>query len=241
MKKQSLIYFLLSFSIIFNIYFFYGEVRYRIQKSNYLTYIQELKVKLKPANTVNMVESTYFEHSPISQNDIVFIGDSHTHFFKFNEFFPTKSIINRGYPGDLTLDVLARLDKIVEQKPKKIFLCVGVNDILQQSAPEEVVKNIEKILQKIQQTSPQTKIYIQSLLPTSWYATVNFPSSYGIEECNQHLNNLCEKNKLVYIDLYPHFVNEKHELKFEFDCGDKLHLNFFGYRKWAEVVEEYLN
>jgi len=241
MKKQILIYFLLPISIIFNIYFFYGEAKYRIQKSKYLAYVQQIKVKLKPANTVNMVESTYFDNSPITQNDIVFIGDSHTHFFKFNEFFPLKRIINRGYPGDLTLDVLARLDKIVEQKPQKIFLCVGVNDILQQSAPNEVVKNIEQIVNKIQKSTPQTKIYIQSLLPTSWYATVNYPSSYGIEECNKHLKNLCEKKQIVFVDLYPHFVNEKHELKFEYDCGDKLHLNFFGYKKWAEVVEPLLN
>lgn len=176
-----------------------------------------------------------------SQNRIVFLGDSLTEQGEWQELLNNNTIKNRGIGGDTTDDILARIDPIIQSKPEKIFLMVGVNDLwLLRISKEEIIDNYKKILQNFKQNTPQTKIYIQSLLPiiNSEY----FNSKIGNENIlwlNEELKKLAQEFNYEYIDLYPHFINEKQELNHSY-TEDGIHLNGKGYLLWRDLVKNYI-
>lgn len=76
--------------------------------------------------------TTLFNELTIPPNSIVFLGDSLTFRTEWSELFPEEIVINRGIGRDTTAGVLKRLDHIIEAKPKKIFILIGVNDLKSQ-------------------------------------------------------------------------------------------------------------
>ena len=69
-----------------------------------------------------------FDEVQIGFDKIVFLGDSITEGGgNWNNYFGTKSVVNRGISGDTTLGVLARLNEICFYKPISLFLLIGIN------------------------------------------------------------------------------------------------------------------
>lgn len=60
----------------------------------------------------------------------------------------------------------ARLDSIVAGRPRAIFLMAGVNDLIFSTiAPEALLRQYERLLDRIAAESPATQVFIQSPLP----------------------------------------------------------------------------
>ena len=78
---------------------------------------------------------------------------------EWNELFPRKRVKNRGISGDTSEGVYDRLDALVKGKPAKIFILIGINDISRGIEVETIVQNMKRIVEKIQNESPKTKIY----------------------------------------------------------------------------------
>ena len=95
----------------------------------------------------------------------MFLGDSITEGGAWAEFFESRVTRNRGISGDTTSGVLARLHQINRFKPSSIFLMIGTNDISFGVAEDEIVENILTIVDLIGTSSPDTKLFIQSILP----------------------------------------------------------------------------
>ena len=78
----------------------------------------------------------------------LFLGDSLTEYGNWRELFPGLDIKNRGIAGDTTDGVLHRLDGITALSPDKIFLMIGINDLLMGRSvkrifvPDEVADHI---------------------------------------------------------------------------------------------------
>ena len=106
-----------------------------------------------------------FELLPISENDIVFLGNSITDGGEFNELFGMNNIKNRGITSDVISGVEQRLDQVLRGKPKKIFLLIGINDISHKLSAEQIASNYERLVDRIISGSPQTKLYLQSIMP----------------------------------------------------------------------------
>src|SRR5690348_4269946 len=102
---------------------------------------------------------------PIKPSDIVFVGNSLTDRFPLREMFPNIPVRNKGISGNTSQDILNRIDSIADAKPRKIFLDVGINDILRNQSVDTLFINYKRIVETIKSKSPDTKIYIQSLLP----------------------------------------------------------------------------
>jgi lysophospholipase L1-like esterase len=183
-----------------------------------------------------------FDLLPIDSNSIVFVGNSLTQNFNVTEFFKNEDVKNRGIGGDVTQGVLDRLDEIVQGKPKKIFLEIGINDILDGISIDTASNNIDKIITEIQKGSPKTVIYIQSVLPCNY--NYRDPSDKNmlasIINLNKVIENICVNRNIKYINLYSHFLNND-GLDVRYDSGDYLHLNGQGYIKWKELIEQYVN
>ena len=101
----------------------------------------------------------------IQPEHTVFLGDSLIEYGAWEELFPDEKIVNRGIVGDRTTGVLARLDQIATGQPARVFLMIGTNDLFNGTPENEIVANIMQIIDDIHTTSPQTDIYVQSILP----------------------------------------------------------------------------
>ena len=99
-------------------------------------------------------------------NGTFFIGDSITEGYDLYRMYGDNTIVNMGIGGDFTSGVLMRLDLVKKYKPKKVFLMIGINDILKNVPLELIQKRYAEIIDVIRRDSPTTQLYIQSNLPT---------------------------------------------------------------------------
>lgn len=187
--------------------------------------------------------ATLFEELPVTPKDIIFVGNSITNGAEWVELFHNPNVKNRGISGDICMGVYDRLDAILKGKPAKIFLLIGINDVNRGTSADTIVSRIKLITQKIKHDSPKTKLYLQSVLPvTDHYKMFGGHTSRAqvIPEINEGLRQLAREEKVTYIDLYSHFIDEetgKMNIKY---TNDGLHLLGKGYLKWVEIVEPYV-
>lgn len=179
-----------------------------------------------------------FRTFPHSKNDVVFLGNSISFWTDWNELLGTRHAKNRGIPGDLTFGVLERLDEIIQGKPAKVFLLIGINDISKSIPDSIIIKNYRRIVDRIKAGSPRTKIYLQSLFPTNNQFN-KLPNHYKNDKVillNAALRNIAHEKKVEYIDVYESLIDSEKKLKKEYTF-DGVHLTAKGYYKWAEVLK----
>ncbi|GAB3648370.1 SGNH/GDSL hydrolase family protein [Echinicola sediminis] len=203
--------------------------------------------------TVNHYQSRIhsFKEAPLDFGDIVFIGNSITEQGRnWSEKFDMPHIKNRGIAGDVTDGVLARLDEIIHFQPKAVFLLIGTNDlsnlhqdqesraniIYQHKIPSAkyVGKNILKIAKRLHEGSPDTKIYLQTVLPTS-----NEGKKKSILTVNGMIRKFQKKKYIEVIDLHQRFVDQEGLMNRKFS-HDGTHLNDEGYQVWVEAEKDIL-
>ncbi len=188
--------------------------------------------------------ATLFEELPVTSSDIIFLGNSITNGGEWAELFDNPHVKNRGISGDVCMGVYDRLDAILKGSPAKIFLLIGINDLDRGASADTIVERIGLIVDKIQKTSPDTKLYLQSVLPVSdHYNMFNGHTSRWqvIPEINNGLVRLAADRGVKYIDLYSHFVdNATGKMNIEY-TNDGLHLLGKGYKKWVGIVKPYVD
>jgi lysophospholipase L1-like esterase len=181
-----------------------------------------------------------FRQLPDTKKEIVFLGNSITDTNEWSEMFGNPRIKNRGISGDITFGVLARLDEVLSSKPKKIFLMIGINDIARNIPDSIIIQNIRRIAAMIKERSPQTLLYIQSILPTNEDFT-QFKNHQNKKEhitnCNAQLETFCRSAGWVYVDLYSRMTDASGKLHTAY-TNDGLHLTAAGYAVWKQVLEE---
>ena len=184
-----------------------------------------------------------FELLPISENDIVFLGNSITDGGEFNELFGMNNIKNRGITSDVISGVEQRLDQVLRGKPKKIFLLIGINDISHKLSAEQIASNYERLVDRIISGSPQTKLYLQSIMPIN-NDFKRYKNLFGTEkvivETNALIKKIATEKGVAFIDLTNTLADETTgKLKVEF-TNDGLHLTGNGYKAWVEKIRPYV-
>ncbi|MGB1132277.1 MAG: GDSL-type esterase/lipase family protein [Flavobacteriaceae bacterium] len=175
-----------------------------------------------------------FKQDTLKFNQIVFLGNSITEGGKdWNEKFGVVGISNRGISGDSTDGVIARLNEIIHFSPKAIFLLIGINDIYNELTPstDYVSNNILKIIKRINQELPQTKIFLQTILPVEKEVYKD-----KIIAVNEMIKTFVSQSKFEIIDLYSIFVNKEGKMKKELSY-DGVHLNDKGYQVWVDHIK----
>lgn len=198
----------------------------------------------KKYSTFYYQRATLFEALPIGSEDIVFLGNSITNGCEWSELFADSRIKNRGISGDVTMGVYDRLTPILQGKPAKIFLLIGINDVANRLPVDSIVGNIRRIVGKIREKSPSTRLYLQSLLPvTDQYHLFEGHTSRGgmVPAINEQLKQLATDNHVTYIDLYAHFVDPSTGKMNTAYTNDGLHLLGKGYLIWRDIVKPYID
>lgn len=183
-----------------------------------------------------------FRAKPLKQNPIVFFGNSITEIGKWATYFPNQSVVNRGISGDNTDGMLARIHEVIAAKPSKIFIMAGINDISLQRENDVILRQIRLLIRQILAGSPETKIYIQSILPIN-AEKLKYSRLKGkeqqIEDCNKQLKLICEEMNITYIDIYTHLLDKPRNLDPKYTM-DGLHINQQAYQVWAKVIKDYV-
>ncbi len=170
---------------------------------------------------------------------VVFLGNSLTERGLWHELLPGQKVMNRGIGGDNTFGVLARLSDVLTYKPRKIFLLIGINDIGRGHPVALIAERYRRIVHTIRHTSPNTKLYLQSLLPlnenmlTAAYLKGRKDS---ITALNQFIQTIAATNGATYVDLYWLFSSEEGQLKEQYSL-DGIHLKPAAYVAWVNFLK----
>ena len=188
--------------------------------------------------------------------DIVFIGDSITHFWKseeginygadvWDEFYGSRSVLNLGFGFDRTQNMLWRLEEgeMANQSPKVIVVNAGTNQFsytpkYSGDTPEKAFEGIKTLVEKLRSLAPGAYMVLMALFP-------RLP-----EEKQQKINvlNLLLKEyvqnasdeKLLFLDLTEKFLLPDGTFNHDLYQDRRCHPNSAGYRIWANALERVL-
>lgn len=236
--------FILVLSLIVNLFFLSIGLVFIYKKGGSDYIIRNAKTVMGIAVNSNY-ESTpyYYDRKSIfenldEKNKIVFLGDSLVDGNEWSESFNNNSIVNRGISGDTTKGVLDRLDNIIDSQPRKIFLLVGVNDLLVFNQDDAVIiDNYQAILDRIKKGTPSTDVFVIGLTPINSeiiriQGTRAKNGNEYISELNRKLEKISKQMGFKYIDSFDGLIDSQNQLKKRY-THDGLHLNKDGY----EVLE----
>lgn len=136
---------------------------------------------------------------------------------------------NRGVGGNNTADILNRYWLVVQERPDKLFLMAGINNFFNGTVGN-IVRDIDYMLSLAEQSSPDTVIFVMSILPSTWF------SNSQIADVNASLRAMAETHPgVVFIDLFPLFYDDGSVLY----LPDGLHPGFEGYEVMAKAMQPY--
>ena len=191
---------------------------------------------------INGQRSTLFDILMPDSTSIVMLGNSLTNGCEWHELFGMPNVLNRGISGDTTADIAARLESIVAGKPAKIFLMSGVNDISHDMTADEVASDIIALMDRIQRETPETRLYVQSLLPIN-NSFGRYKRVIGKEQVIRDVNSIliaeCSKRGIPFIDIHNSMTDNEGNLKVEY-TNDGLHLLGRAYIIWRDILLPYI-
>jgi len=183
------------------------------------------------------------KEAPITSKDIVFLGNSLTENGKWNEYFPGQKIVNRGIIGDEAMGIYDRLYQILPGKPKKIFLQTGANDVSHNLSIDDIVERVAMIIDKIREESPETRLYLQGSLPIN-ESFKRYKKMTGktdvMPQLSKRLEQLAASRGVVFINLFPLFIQPRTNVLRKDLTTDGLHLKNEGYEIWRKAIERYV-
>lgn len=186
-----------------------------------------------------------FKAMPPAEGSIIFVGNSITDMHCWVEAFETEDgqplpIVNRGNSGTYSTEQNDNLESYLLNKPKKVFMMIGTNDIATAGglnfSPEQLLAQVKTLVARIHKRSPQTKVYLYSILKNNTYNRVEATWL----KANELVKAYVEESKadwLTYVDLYDKLSGVASGGTWSFD---NLHLTAASYRVWCEAIKGYL-
>jgi lysophospholipase L1-like esterase len=172
---------------------------------------------------------------------ILFVGSSS--FQKWQDvqsYFPSATIINRGFGGSELTDVIRYAnDIIIPYHPRQIVIYAGENDLAYYDSisAKIVLSRFVTLFNKIRSSMPAVPIIYVSIKPS--------PSRQHLmpkmEEANKLIRNFMRsKKKAVFVDVYHKMLDKAGKPMPGIFLEDNLHMNAKGYEIWQKAIQPYL-
>ena len=124
------------------------------------------------------------------------------------------------------------VSKAVEISPQVLFLAYGKNDIKAASGDAEIFgAAYRRVLKELKEKLPDTKIYVNSILPVTQEVIDEDELYRNIPEYNRKLMELCEEEGVTFID-------NKSLVKDEYYTEDGIHMTSDYYGEWVNHMAE---
>lgn len=172
-----------------------------------------------------------FRVMPVQRDNVVFLGNSITNMHVWGEAWGDAKVLNRGVSGATSGEIREHLDDIIFGHPKELYLMIGTNDGMDDMKNIDIViDNTREILTRLVEETPETKVYLQTLLPSTWNRTIDC-----IESCNAQLIELVKSSfpMVTIVDTY-HAVKGIIEGE---NSSDRLHISAKAYQMWMEEIQ----
>ncbi len=173
---------------------------------------------------------------------VVFYGDSITDAWRLNEYFPDRDFVNRGISGQITGEMLGRMQTdVIKLKPAAMILLAGTNDIARGVALETIQNNLTMIADLAKMH--QIKLILASVLPVSDYHKDQNPRFEMtkvrppgvIKALNAWMAVFAKQRGLGYCNYYDAVRDGAEMLRTDL-ADDGLHPNSAGYRIMAPIA-----
>lgn len=182
--------------------------------------------------------------NPIPEGGTLFIGSSSVERWeKKVASLGSEPMIFRGVGGTTYAFLVKNAERLLAAcKPKRVIIYSGDNDIGEgaggDKAADTVVMRVRELVEKIEKTQPQAKIYIFGIKPSIMRAgaePVQARANEGIRKIAEEKNG-----KVFYVDTKSCLLGADGKPDPEFFAPDGLHLNEKGYAKWNELLASIL-
>lgn len=144
--------------------------------------------------------------------------------------------IQRGYGGAKFSDVAVYADRLTKPHQFDALVIFVANDIAGKETdktPEEVLRLVQYVVQRVRDHHPDPPIFFIAITPTS----SRFDVWPKIRKVNQLVQEYCEANSGThFIETASHYLNSAGSPRDELFVDDKLHLNPAGYKIWATLI-----
>lgn len=169
-------------------------------------------------------------------SQVLFIGSSSVRMWGslVSDMSPAP-VINRGFGGSTTPEVLAVMDRIVlPYEPSVIVYYCGDNDLgTDNTDSESAAAGFIQFAERVHEALPGTRILYMSIKP-SLARWDNWPA---MARANRIVEAWCEDHAFAgYLDLASPLLNGNGEPDSSLFMDDGLHLNGAGYARWTEIV-----
>ncbi len=175
---------------------------------------------------------------------VVFLGDSITDGWELNQYFGSKPFLNRGISGQITGQMLGRLQAdVIDLDPRVMVLLGGTNDLARDIELSTIQNNIQMIADLAAAHGIQP--VLASILPVSDYHAETDPrfrrtpdrSPDDIRALNDWMRGFAANRRYVYLDYYTATVDEKGYLRADL-ADDGLHPNTEGYKVMTPLAQQ---
>ena len=166
-------------------------------------------------------------------NKFLFMGDSLIEFFNWQKRFPDREVFNYGIAGETAEGLLARLPNIIDrvQSPDLVMIMTGINNVAMEDYG--FLLTYKKIITRLRKNYGKATISMTSLLPVDLFFLGD-----AIPRINRRLKDIAQKNSVLYLDLYPLFIDEHSRAITSCFEADGVHLSSDGYEIWARALEK---
>ena len=170
----------------------------------------------------------------------MFVGDSITHGWEndgrgkslYNELCKTYSILNLGYSGQRTENMVWRLEngELDGYRAKLFMVMAGTNN---PEPAEEVAAGVHRILDVIRSRQPDAKILLLPIFPRG--ETVADARNAKNAEVNKIIQGFADGEHILWCDFTPELCDSAGGMSGNLS-QDRLHLNEAGYAIWLKHV-----
>ena len=172
----------------------------------------------------------------IHKSDIVFLGNSITNGVDWNELLGL-NISNQGVGGETTEQMLKRIDNVLGEEPKHVFIMSGINDLYKGLSVNDIYKTYIELIELLIEN--QIQPIIQSTLFVSFTERNSKEINHQVTLLNSKLLDYCNSNSVVFLN-----INELFEIGGQLNpklSRDGVHLNSEGYLLWYKKLIPILN
>ncbi len=177
--------------------------------------------------------------TPPPANPVLFVGSSSIRMWtSLAEDFPGLPVLNRGFGGSETGDLIRYLDRVVyPYRPRMVVLYEGDNDLAAGKSPERVAADLDTVVARIHRNLPGTPVAFLSVKP-SLARRALLPAMHRV---NETMEARARSDSLLdYVDVWTPMLQDNGLPRPELFLPDGLHMDPVGYVIWKRALEPYL-
>ncbi len=168
------------------------------------------------------------------ENRIVFTGSSSIRLWvDFKAYFPNHNVINTGFGGSETSDLIHYQDLLIKQfSPKQVFIYEGDNDTNSGKSSGRIMKDLKVLISSLKASGIEDIVLIAAKPSIArWQLKADY------QKLNKKIEKLASKDEqLRYANVWDIMLDDAGNVREDIFIEDNLHMNKKGYDLWIKVI-----